>query len=272
MRLSNSIALVKLQSPSEHLRFTCLFTVEHTGERALDLPLAPGAETYPFGIRGEDRVVRSTYLTPFYDADEALMAWARHFIRSDGPTQSRQLLVDMTRHIRDTMTYLPRDEEGVQSPGQTLARKSGSCRDFATLMIEAVRRLGYAARFVSGYVYTPEHAPGADMQAPSGRPMRGCRCTCRRRLDDLRPDQQPHRRHRPHPRRLRAPRQLRVTGQRHVGRGAGRLPGNEGPRVGGQARAGGRLTARVCAAEPRRLLAFGLCTAPPSPLREGAPA
>jgi transglutaminase-like putative cysteine protease len=153
---SNSIALVKPKSPSQALSFTCLFTVEHTGERALDLPLSPGAETYPFEYTAEDRRVLQHFLTPFYDADETLMAWAREFIRTDGPTESAQVLVDMTKKIRDTMKYQPREEEGVQSPGETLALKQGSCRDFATLMIEAVRRLGYAARFVSGYVYTSE--------------------------------------------------------------------------------------------------------------------
>jgi transglutaminase-like putative cysteine protease len=153
---SNSIALVKPQSPSAHLKLTCLFSVEHTGERALDLPLSSGAEHYPFEYTAEDRLVLQHFLTPFYDADETLMAWARQFIRTNGPTESRQLLVDMTGHIRDTMTYQPREEEGVQAPGETLALERGSCRDFATLMIEAVRRLGYAARFVSGYVYTPE--------------------------------------------------------------------------------------------------------------------
>ncbi|HEX6707309.1 MAG TPA: transglutaminase family protein [Albitalea sp.] len=158
---SNSIALVKPQSPSEHLKFSCTFTVEHTGERALDLPMTPGAETYPFEYSAEDRLVLQHFITPFYDADDTLMAWARQFIRTDGPTESRQLLVDMTRHIRDTMTYQPRDEEGVQAPGETLALNAGTCRDFATLMIEAVRRLGYAARFVSGYVYTA----GAEAQA-----------------------------------------------------------------------------------------------------------
>jgi transglutaminase-like putative cysteine protease len=165
---SNSIALVQPQSPAQRLQFTSLFTVEHTGERALDLPLSPGAEMYPFEYAAEDRLVLQHFITPFYDADDTLMAWARQFIRTDGPTESRQLLVDMTKHIRDSMTYLPRDEEGVQAPRETIERKQGTCRDFATLMIEAVRRLGYAARFVSGYVYTPERDPGADTQAPSG--------------------------------------------------------------------------------------------------------
>jgi transglutaminase-like putative cysteine protease len=159
---SNSVALVQPHSPAAELRFTCFFTVEHTGERALDLPVAPGALEYPFEYSAEDRFALQHYLAPFYDADDTLMAWARHFIRSDGPTSSTELLVEMNKTIRDTMSYQVREEEGVQSPGETLALQRGSCRDFATLMIEAVRRLGYAARFVSGYVYTPglAAAPG----------------------------------------------------------------------------------------------------------------
>ena len=165
---SNSIALVQPRTPADHLRFTCLFTVEHTGERGLDLPLTPGARTYPFEYAAEDRLALQHLITPYYDADDRLMAWARRFLRTDGPTDSRQLLVEMTRHIRETMRYVPRDEEGVQSPGETLALGTGSCRDFATLMIEAVRRLGYAARFVSGYVYTPDGPLTADRRASSG--------------------------------------------------------------------------------------------------------
>jgi transglutaminase-like putative cysteine protease len=161
----NSVALVQPKGPSERIRFTCLFTVEQTGARALDLPLSPGAEHYPFEYAAEDRVVLQHYLTPYYDADETLMAWARDFVGRD----SRQILVDMTKNIRETMSYQPRDEEGVQSPAETLAKRQGSCRDFATLMIEAVRRLGYAARFVSGYVYTPEvEAPAEAKPSAAG--------------------------------------------------------------------------------------------------------
>jgi transglutaminase-like putative cysteine protease len=151
---SNSVALVQPQSPAAQLKFTCSFTVEHTGERALDLPVSPGALEYPFEYSAEDRLALQHYLAPYYDADDALMAWARQFIQGEGSTGSLDVLVAMTQAIRDTMSYQVREEEGVQSPGETLALQRGSCRDFATLMIEAVRRLGYAARFVSGYVYT----------------------------------------------------------------------------------------------------------------------
>ena len=62
----------------------------------------------------------------------------------------------MTLGIRDKFLYTRRAEKGVQDPVETLQTRRGSCRDFAVLMIEAARSLGVAARFVSGYIYTPD--------------------------------------------------------------------------------------------------------------------
>ncbi|MBS0446200.1 MAG: transglutaminase family protein [Proteobacteria bacterium] len=153
---SNSVALVEPATPSDELKFVCSFTVEHTGTRALDLPLLPAAERFPFDYSAEEKIALQHYLLPFYDDPSGeLAAWARQFVRDDGATGTRDLLVNMTQFIRDSMTYVACEEEGVQTPYDTLRAQSGSCRDFATLMIEAVRSLGYAARFVSGYLYSP---------------------------------------------------------------------------------------------------------------------
>ena len=153
---SNSVALVQPQSPASELKVVCSFSVEHTGTRALELPLSPHARKYPFEYDAEERLVLAHYLTPYYDdPDGMLHSWAGQFIRGNGSTGSRELLVAMTRFIRDTLLYQARFDEGVQTPYDTLLLQSGTCRDFATLMIEAIRHLGYAARFVSGYLYTP---------------------------------------------------------------------------------------------------------------------
>jgi transglutaminase-like putative cysteine protease len=63
----------------------------------------------------------------------------------------------MTTEIKDGFLYVRRAEKGVYRPADTLSRRSGSCRDFAVLMIDAARSLGFAARFVSGYIFVPDH-------------------------------------------------------------------------------------------------------------------
>ena len=63
------------------------------------------------------------------------------------------VLTAMTTAIKQDFAYARREEVGVQTPLETLALKSGSCRDFAVFMMEAVRSIGLAARFVSGYLY-----------------------------------------------------------------------------------------------------------------------
>ena len=166
---SNSVALVTPQSPATELKVECFFSVEHTGTRALDLPLDPDALSYPFVYSAESRIGLQHYLMPYYDDPAGeLEAWARQFVRSDGPTGTRELLVEMTKSIRDSMLYLARFDEGVQTPYETIRLQSGTCRDFATLMAEAVRRLGYAARFVSGYLYTPSLDGGKSEYAGAG--------------------------------------------------------------------------------------------------------
>ena len=161
---SNSVALVTPQSPATELKIECSFSVEHTGTRALDLPLDSRASRYPFTYDDEERFALGHYLAPYYDDPSGeLAAWAAQFVPSAGHTGTRELLVAMNQAIRDSMMYVARFDEGVQTPYETIRLQSGTCRDFATLMVEAVRRLGYAARFVSGYLYTPglDSADGA---------------------------------------------------------------------------------------------------------------
>ena len=71
----------------------------------------------------------------------------------------------MTTAIRRELRYEAREAEGTQSPVETLTRGSGTCRDFALLMMEAVRSLGFAARFVSGYLYDDQAVGGGATHA-----------------------------------------------------------------------------------------------------------
>ena len=153
---SNSIAMIQPQSPAVELEVVCRSTVEHTGTRAVNFPMSSRAQRFPLAYAAEEQLVLHPYLMPFYDDPAGtLQDWADQFIRPDETTGTRELLVEMTQTIRDSMRYQVRLNPGVQTPYDTLRLRSGACRDFATLMIEAVRRLGYAARFVSGYLYAP---------------------------------------------------------------------------------------------------------------------
>ena len=79
----------------------------------------------------------------------------------------------LTYAIKEGFAYERRIAWGTQSPRQTLASGRGSCRDFATLMMEAARALGFAARFVSGYLYVPDR-DGGDVNLGGGSTHAWC--------------------------------------------------------------------------------------------------
>ncbi len=150
---SNSIALVQPTQEASELKFVCSFTIDLVpGDAAT--PLAISAEYLPFAYAPEDRIDLEPYLRPHTeDPDGALIEWTHQFLSDRGRTSTLDTLTRMNALIGKTLTYAARDEEGTQSPVRTLELGSGSCRDYALLMMEAVRRLGVAARFVSGYLY-----------------------------------------------------------------------------------------------------------------------
>lgn len=153
---SNSVALVQPLGSATELRIVCSFKIEHAHTNNLELPLSPSAELFPFAYSVDERFDLENYLRPQHDDPGGhLTAWARQFIRTDGLTATRNMLVQMNQFIRTNFSYASREEEGTQTPQETLKRNAGSCRDFALLMMEAVRRLGIASRFVSGYLYDP---------------------------------------------------------------------------------------------------------------------
>ena len=151
----NVVTLARFSGRASELRFENRLTVEHTERVPKPEMLAPYAQTWPFTYDGDEAADLARVRERHHDdPDHAVDAWARGFLlRHDGNTLD--LLAGMTEEIRRGFTYSARHEEGVQEPARTLQLRNGTCRDYAVLMMEAVRALGLAARFVSGYVYTP---------------------------------------------------------------------------------------------------------------------
>lgn len=166
---SNSVALVQPQGPAQALTIVCAFTIEYVPGPPDVLQLDPAAEFLPFAYSVQERLDLEHYLRPHHeDADGTLIRWAHQFLHSDKPNSTRETLTRMNAHIAQSLRYQARDEEGTQTPLETLTVAGGSCRDYALLMMEAARRLGIATRFVSGYLYdaaldTQAQEPGASI-------------------------------------------------------------------------------------------------------------
>ncbi len=114
-------------------------------------PIAAFARRTRFDYGSAEREALLRFMEPL-QPDPAVAEWAGSFLDADGGSDTRALLVGMTRAIRRSCRHVARHEHGIQSPAETLRKGSGSCRDVAVLMISALRSLGFAARFVSGYL------------------------------------------------------------------------------------------------------------------------
>ncbi len=114
-----------------------------------DFFLEPDAETFPFYYESSLKAELGPYLAK-EPAGKALKAYMAEIDRSAKPTNN--YMVDLNQRLSRDIRYLIRMEPNVQSCEQTLTLGSGSCRDSAWLLVNILRHLGLAARFVSGYL------------------------------------------------------------------------------------------------------------------------
>ena len=159
----NSVALVDFDEPAAALSVTSTLIIERYALVRPDFPIAPEAESYPFMHSADDRSDLGRLRERHYPDRGEVEDWARQFIL-ETPANTFNLLATMNAAVRGSFAYNARDEEGTQTPVETIERKSGTCRDFALLFIEAARSLGFGARFVSGYLYDPALDGGAAVQ------------------------------------------------------------------------------------------------------------
>jgi transglutaminase-like putative cysteine protease len=155
----NSVAIATFDERTDRLTFTSTVTVEHNPAEEFALTPDDPAYFYPFLYDPEEFPDLRQFTTSNYaDPNGELSAWARSFLDDEGPTPTFKILSGMTHGIKNGFTYRTRYEHGTQHPLDTLQTGSGTCRDYALLMIEALRQLGIAARFVSGYLFTGDAA------------------------------------------------------------------------------------------------------------------
>lgn len=152
----NSVAIATFSDEASELLFDSTVTLEHFEAPLPEYAIEPYAAIWPFAYTSEEATDLVNARNRRYP-DKGVDAWARRFIARGGNTSTMALLRAMTTEIKDGFRYVRRAEKGVYRPAETLCRRSGSCRDFAVLMIDAVRSLGLGARFVSGYIFVPDH-------------------------------------------------------------------------------------------------------------------
>jgi transglutaminase-like putative cysteine protease len=154
------------QQPATQLKIESKAKVELYDTMPLDFVVEDHALRFPFQYWTEERIALDPYLKPAYPDDGRLAHWLDPYRAEQKGTETFSILDSMNRRIHEGLDYQVREEEGVLSPAETLRLGAGSCRDFAALFLESCRRLGIAARFVSGYVHGPAtEAGGASTHA-----------------------------------------------------------------------------------------------------------
>lgn len=158
----NSIAVLTFDQPADRLRLNIEAELVYIRDSPTEALIDPAARFFPFQYPPQEQIELVPYKLPSYPYDSAtLIEWLQALYRPGQQVETAALLQALNRHIFTSFTYVRREEAGVQFPSETIRKGSGSCRDFAVLMMEAARHWGFGARFVSGYIQMGEGQHGA---------------------------------------------------------------------------------------------------------------
>jgi transglutaminase-like putative cysteine protease len=150
----NSIAVATFADPAADLSFESSFRAEHFPLPARTIVIDEHAATLPFSYSAsEDVDLAASKARHYPDPEHKLDSWVKALLQKTPGFNTMDVLMGMVAEIKSGFTYKRREEVGVQTPIETMGIGSGSCRDFAVFMMDAARALGFAAQFVSGYLY-----------------------------------------------------------------------------------------------------------------------
>lgn len=158
----NSIAILNFLEPGATFRLLSEVDVELYEDQPIDCVVDPVAQWYPFQYDAAEQVEIVPYRLPTYPHDgPAVQEWLRDLYSPGRMILTADLLNGLNGLVHRSFRYNRREEAGVQVPCETLRLGTGSCRDYAVFMMEAARHLGFAARFVTGYIQMGEGQHGA---------------------------------------------------------------------------------------------------------------
>jgi uncharacterized protein (DUF2126 family) len=146
---ANYLARLVFPEPATEFKVTVDLVTEMSVYNPFDFFLEPEGEHYPFKYDDATKLE----LQPYLVTEPATPAFAA-FLKTVDVSKRRTIdfLVDINQKLQKDIRYLIRMEPGVQTPEETLTLASGSCRDTGWLLVQALRHLGLASRFVSGYL------------------------------------------------------------------------------------------------------------------------
>jgi len=151
----NAVATASFQTMADHLVIDSVAELQLNAATWPIFDVAASAIFYPFRYSDDEWIdLGALTIMQYPDTAGRLKVWARSFVGGN-PTDTLALLKDLSIGVSEWIHYQSREDEGTQSPIETLDRGWGSCRDFAVLFVEAARSLGLGARIVSGYLYNP---------------------------------------------------------------------------------------------------------------------
>jgi len=148
--------------PTAAINIETEFEIETLDTNPFDFIARADSLQFPFAYDEAERLGLAPWFQPPAGPDAArLQAWLQAQLPSP-PTDTLAFIVALNTAVTRTIGYRRRDETGIQSAAETLDLGTGSCRDFAALLIDLCRLSGLAARFVSGYLYEPPPDDPAD--------------------------------------------------------------------------------------------------------------
>ena len=152
----NSVAAAIFASSADTLVIDSVTLLQLGAEAWPIFDIAASAISYPFRYADDERIDLGALMFQQYaDPTGRLRDWTWAFVRGV-QTDTLALLKDLSVGVSRWINYQSREDEGVQSPIETLNRGWGSCRDFSVLFVEAARCLGFGARIVSGYLFVAD--------------------------------------------------------------------------------------------------------------------